>query len=387
MMSKLRSKWGAAPWQRPLSLALDSTASSATLSTTPDVVIVGGGLTGVSTAYYLAKMGIRAVLFEAGLIADGASGRTGGLVLEGTAVGVLDRVDECVPRLKRLVDKEELDCDLVLPGCWEIEHREAARKRMLPWSDDGRPVCIARTVSGGVVQPAALTMGIAQAAMRRGAIIREQSPVTEIIPGPELSLKVSGQRFRPGHLVIATNAWINATLPGTPPLHSSLTFACATEPLDAASLTAIGLGDGVPLYTSDMPYLWGRTIRDGRVIFGAGLVFGDPPELEATDVREGSSGAVLDRLQKRVRGLHPALRNTRFEAAWAGPIAFADNSIPLLGPHPANPRVLVSGGYAGHGVALSVRAGKLLALAIGKNRSLPKWGSLSRKVPRGTGGR
>lgn len=387
MMSKLRSKWGAAPWQRPLSLALDSTAPSATLPTTPDVAIVGGGLTGFSTAYYLAKMGIRGVLFEAGLIADGASGRTGGLVLEGTAVGNLDRVEVCVPRLKRLVDKEEIDCDLVLPGCWEIEHRDGARKRMLPWSDDGRPVSIARTVSGGVVQPAALTMGIAQAAMRRGAIIREQSPVTRITPGPELSLEVSGQRIRPKHLVIATNAWINATLPETPPLHSSLTFACTTEPLDGDSLAAIGLDEGVPFYTDDMPYLWGRTIRDGRVIFGAGLVFGEPPELEATDVREGASGAVLDRLQKRVRGLHPALRKVRFDAAWAGPIAFAEDSIPLLGLHPANPRVLVSGGYAGHGVALSVRAGKLLAQAIGKNRSLPKWGSLSRKVLRGTGGR
>jgi len=350
-------------------------------------VIVGGGLTGGSAAYHLAKMGIRAVLFESGLIADGASGRTGGLVLEGTAAGILDSVDACVPGLKRLVDEVEIDCELVLPGCWEIEHRLAAPTRMLPWSDDGRPVAIVRTVSGGVVQPAALTIGIAQAAARLGAIICEQSPVTRISPGPELSLEVGGQRIRPGHIVVATNAWINAMLFDITSLHSSLTFACATEPLDAASLAAIGLAEGVPFYTSDLPYLWGRTMRDGRVIFGAGLVFGEPPELEETDVREGSSGAVLDRLQKRVRGLHPALRETRFDAAWAGPIAFAEDSIPLLGPHPVNPRVLVSGGYAGHGVALSVRAGELLALAIAKNLPLPKWGSLSRRVPRGTSGR
>jgi len=378
MMTKLRSQWGAAPWQRLSSFAVDDTVSPAAPSTTPDVAIVGGGLTGASAAYHLAKMGIPGVLFEAGLIGDGASGRTGGLVLEGTAAGILDQVDACVPGLKRLVDEEGIDCDLVLPGCWELEHRKVARARLLPWSDDGRPVGIARTVSGGVVQPAALNIRIAQAAVRLGAIIREQSPARRIVFGPELSLEISNQRIRPGHIVVATNAWINATLPDVPPLHSSLTFACATAPLDGPALAAIGLGESVPFYTSDLPYLWGRTIRDGRVIFGAGLVFGKPAELEDTDVREGSASAVLDRLQKRVRGLDPALRDVRFEAAWAGPIAFAENSIPLLGPHPANPRVLVAGGYAGHGVALSVRAGELLALAIGKNLPLPKWGSLSR---------
>jgi glycine/D-amino acid oxidase-like deaminating enzyme len=99
-MAKLRAQWGTSPWQRPSIFAFDNAASAA-----PDVAIVGGGLTGVSTAYYLAKMGIRAVLFEAALIGDGASGRTGGLVLEGTAAGILDQVDACVPGLKRLVDE------------------------------------------------------------------------------------------------------------------------------------------------------------------------------------------------------------------------------------------------------------------------------------------
>ena len=149
MMSKLRTKWGAAPWQRSFPVAVDHCASPSAHSTTPDVVIVSGGLTGASSAYHLARMGIRAVLFEAGLIGDGASGRTGGLVLEGTAAGILDQVDACVPGLRRLVDEAEIDCDLVLPGCWEIEHRKLAPARMLPWSDAGQPVGIARTVSGG----------------------------------------------------------------------------------------------------------------------------------------------------------------------------------------------------------------------------------------------
>ncbi len=374
-MKTARFQWGEPPWPRGTDLAFTPNVST---SGNPDVAIIGGGLTGTSTALHLARRGIRAVVYEAGLVADGASGRTGGLVLEGTAVGPLDEVDTCVAGLERLVAEERIDCDLRLPGCWEIEHHTAAPEKMLPWTDAGRPVCIVKNVAGGVVQPAALTLGLARAAIRAGAIIREHARVTRISFEPELALEVGGERLTPGHIVIATNAWINATLPDTPPLSSSLTFACATEPLDASTLKAIGLDQGVPFYTTDMPYLWGRTIADGRVIFGAGLVFGQPDDLENADVREGESRAVLERVQRRVRDLHPRLAELQFSAAWGGPIAFSDDAVPLLGAHPRHPRVIVSGGYAGHGVALSVRAGQLLARAIAENHPLPKWGSLTR---------
>ncbi len=318
------------------------------------------------------------MVYEAGLIADGASGRTGGLVLEGTATGPLDEVSTCVAGLERIVAEERIDCDLFLPGCWEIEHHSAAPDKMLPWTDAGSPVCIVKNVAGGVVQPAALTMGLARAALRVGASIREHAAVTKISFAPELAIEVGGERITPGHVVIATNAWINATLPDTPPLSSCLTFACATEPLDASTLEAIGLAKGIPFYTTDMPYLWGRTIPDGRVIFGAGLMFGTPADLENADVLEGESRAVLERMRRRVRALHPKLAEVQFSAAWGGPIAFGKDAIPLLGVHPRHPRVMVSGGYAGHGVALSVRAGELLARTIAEDRPLPKWGSLAR---------
>ena len=352
--------------------------ANASISGNPEVAIIGAGLTGTSAALHLARRGIKAVVYEAGSVADGASGRTGGLVLESTAAGPLDQVNDCVAGLARLVAEEHIDCDLTLPGCLEIEHHIAAPEKMLPWTDAGRPVCIAKQVAGGAVQPAALTTGIARAAVRAGAVIREHALVTRILLQPELAFEVGVERITPRYLVIATNAWINATIPDSPALRSSLTFACATEPLDASAIAAIGLGKGIPFYTSDMPYLWGRTIADGRVIFGSGLVFGAPADLETTDVHMGESGAVLERLQRRVRGLHPMLAEVQFSAAWGGPIAFGDDAVPLLGTHPKHSRVMASGGYAGHGVALGVRAGELLALAVAENHPLPAWGSLTR---------
>jgi gamma-glutamylputrescine oxidase len=374
-MKTARFHWGEPPWPRGSDLPLNSNLPT---PTNPDVAIIGAGLTGTSTALHLARRGIRSVVYEAGQVADGASGRTGGLVLESTAAGPRDEVNTCVSGLERIVAEERIDCNLVLPGCWEIEHHEAPSEKMLPWSDAGQPVCITKNVTGGVVQPMALTMGLARAAIRSGAIIREHSRVTRISFEPEMAIEIGGERITPGHIVIATNAWINALLPDAPPLSSCLTFACATAPLDRAALAAIGLERGIPFYTTDMPYLWGRTNSDGRVIFGAGLVFGEPDNLESVDVREGESHAVLERMQQRVRGLHPRLAQVPFSAAWGGPIAFGAGAIPLLGAHPLHHRVMVSGGYAGHGVALSVRAGELLALAIAEKRPLPKWGSLIR---------
>jgi gamma-glutamylputrescine oxidase len=375
MMQESRSQWGTPPWRRVASVGM--TMPDAKVST-PDVAIVGGGLTGVSTAYHLAKMGVHAAVFEAELVGDGASGRTGGLVLEGTAAGILDQVNTCVAGLERLVNDENIDCDLKLPGCWEIEHRKKPGARMLPWSDDGRAVAIARIVPGGVVEPAALTIGIAKSAIKLESLIYERARVSRINTNGELFLEIRNQRIAPKYVVIATNAWIDAKMSRGARLHSSLTFACATESLNDSTLKAVGLGENIPFYTCDTPYLWGRTTSDGRLIFGSGLVFSDPTEIENINIREGSPFQIGERLQKRVRDLHPALFDVRIDTFWGGPIAFTEDSVPLLGVHPDNKHLLVAGAYAGHGVALSVRVGELLALAIAQNQKLPEWGSLAR---------
>jgi gamma-glutamylputrescine oxidase len=365
-------RWGETSWPRGERLLRG-------LQTAPyDVAILGGGLTGTSTAYHLAKRGIRSTIFEAARVGDGASGRTGGIVLEGTAPGVLEEVDSCIAELDALVGEERIDCDLSLPGCWEIEHRASANDRMLPWNDGGRPVCIARTVKGGTVQPAALVGGIARAAVSRGAVILEGRAVQRIAIKPQPMIESDGEIIHPGHIVLALNAWTRALLPNASGVESSLTFACATEPLPPSTLRAIGLDANIPFYTTDGPYLWGRTIADGRVIFGSQLVFGSPAKLEGIDVSTGESGTALETLRKRIRLLHPKLREVKFSASWAGPIAFRDNGVPLLGQHPSSSRVLVAGAYSGHGVALSVRMGQLLARAIAEGAPLPSWGAFAR---------
>jgi len=341
-----------------------------------DVIIIGGGLTGCSAAYHLARLGLRPVLLEADLVASGASGRTGGIVLEGSAAGPLDQANACVPGLAKLVERERIECELRLPGCWEIEHH-AGGERRLPWTDQGKPVSVTGHVPGGTVEPSLLTLGIAKAALQAGAMICQRARVTRIGLKDLLTVELADWKIRADWLLVATNAWIKSLLPD---VHtgSSLTFACATEVLDKNVIEALGLQEGIPFYTVDLPYLWGRTTSEGRVIFGAGLLFDSSDRLEETGLKTRSFTGVVDILKRRVRGLHPALANIHFSHAWAGPIAFTEDHMPILSTAPNQRRVLVAGAYAGHGVAMSVRAGELLALTVARSDPLPEWGAVSR---------
>src|SRR5207247_978904 len=148
--------------------------------------------------------------------------------LEGTATGIRPFADNCVPALRRLVEELGINCELQLPGCWEIEHQPGSGGSALPWSDEGSPIRIARTVAGGTVEPRALLFGLANAAQRCGATIQEHQPVHRIRLH-ELAVELDSGVITAAHVVVAVNAWASELLPGLPRIHSALTYACATE--------------------------------------------------------------------------------------------------------------------------------------------------------------
>jgi glycine/D-amino acid oxidase-like deaminating enzyme len=218
--------------------------------------------------------------------------------------------------------------------------------------------------------------GLADAAHRIGAVIREHTPVREISE-QHTAVRTDEGVIQAAHVIVAVNAWVSALLPRLPLIHSALTYACATEPLTADVLRQIGLGDRMPFYTIDRPYLWGRVAPHGEVVFGAGLTYEASAQLDQSEIGNDAARAVLQGLVDRVRGLNPAMTGVRIARQWAGPIAFTESAIPLIGAYPSKASILVAAAYAGHGVALSVYAGALLARAVLHNDDLPKWGAIA----------
>ncbi len=365
-MSAEPPTWGAPPWR------VGFAPPAAPPPARCDVAVVGGGFTGLSAAYHLARRGVRVALLEATTLGAGASGRTGGIVLEGTAAGPLDGVEHCLDALAGVVEEAAIDCDLQLPGCRELAHRAQPGG----WRDGDTWLAVAGTVPGGTIDPGALVGGLARASAAAGATLHEHAAVRRLDAGAPAILVAGDGVVRADRVVVALNAY-TATLVALP-VHfdTALTLAVCTEPLAPAALAALGLADRVPFYTLDLPYLWGRTLRDGRLILGSGLVMAGDGPITAVTLDGAPARASFAHLLERLPGLHPALAGVALSARWGGPIAFPPARTPVLGPLPGAPRVLVAGGCAGHGIALGVRAGQLVADAVVDGTALPAWGRM-----------
>jgi glycine/D-amino acid oxidase-like deaminating enzyme len=315
---------------------------------------------------------------EAGDLGAGASGRTGGLVLEGTAAGSLDGVEHCLDALAAVVAEAGIACDLELPGCWQVRHTTAPAH--LPrWRDGDAWIGTSGTEPGGTVDPGKLLAGLARAAQAAGAAIHAHTPARSIAPSTAgQRIGVDTGELTADTVVVALNAYATQFLETPLRLRNALTLALSTTAVDAATVSAIGLTDGLPFYTVDLPYLWGRRAPDGRLVFGAGLIFPADGDVHSVDLRHPDGAESMRRLEARVRGLHPALADVAVTHRWGGPIAFRAGGVPIFDRLPDQPSVITYAGCAGHGVALGVRIGQLVAAAIVDGEPLPRWGRLGR---------
>jgi glycine/D-amino acid oxidase-like deaminating enzyme len=409
-MKRQTGNWGETPWVVDFHSRRESSPKRA------DVVIVGGGFTGLTAAAMLKQMAPEktVVLLEAESVGNGGSGRTGGMVLAESAAGDLPGLGDVLKGYRQILTKLHIKADLTLPGVWELARGSrsmdgksvhAMKNSPIEWNDVGTVRAVAK-VPGGAVDPGKVISGLARAAVKAGVQIVDHAAVESIEFGEHLRLRVhrsnrnkSARRtIDAERVLLATNAGSldlgDSLFAGREPAEPKLTFALATTPISRRQLASIGMNSKRPFYTVDLPYLWGRMLPDGRLIFGSGLVPGfgeslriespkkkaakfDPRKLwkglEKIDVRKGEAAQRLASLEHRVRGLHPALAKIRVTHRWGGPILLTNGFMPVFRKHPKSDRVVVAGGYSGHGVALSVYLGNWAADYLLGRRDLPNW--------------
>lgn len=402
-MSRQTHPWGTPPWK------VDFRPSAHALPEHVDVAVVGGGFTGLSAAAWLRKLAPdRSVaVLESSSLGEGASGRTGGLVLADTAAGPLPGLGDVLAGYQEMLRALGVKAGLELPGVFEIGRSGLAAARSGPagndspihWSDSGE-LKVVREVPGGAVDPGRTVGGLGRAAEKLGAQIFENTLVEGMEFTRPLRLfirrkirgRVQRKEIRADQVLLATNALSLELLDLRAAAQAKLTLALATAPLPAAQLEAIGLSSRRPFYTVDLPYLWGRLLESNGIVFGAGLVpapssiaslFGDSsrnrkrkvdtPNLYRFHVQKGEAAESFQWLEARVHHLHPALKSVRITDRWAGPILFTEGMRPIFQRHPRSKNAMILAGYNGHGVALSVYLGKWAAETLLGQRSLPHW--------------
>jgi glycine/D-amino acid oxidase-like deaminating enzyme len=329
-----------------------------------EVVVIGGGVTGCSCALTLAERGVRVRLYEAREIAGGASGRNGGFALRGAAAPYdevrRDLGDERARRLMELTERaldrmEELAGDAFrrlgsLRLAFDAGEREALRREHDALRDHGFAVewvdeleaPLDRLYLGailhprdGALHPARWVRRLAAHAVNAGAEIREGERVTI-------------EELDADAIVVACDGFIPQLLPELS-VRATRGQVLATEPLRERLYDRPHYARGGYDYWQQLP--------DGRLVIGGNrdVSLGT----EDTDVEETTSliQERLEALVEQLAGYRPKVTDR-----WSGIWGATPDLAPLVGE--VREGVWVAGGYSGHGNALGLACGDLVARAI-----------------------
>jgi glycine/D-amino acid oxidase-like deaminating enzyme len=373
-----------------------------------DVAIVGGGYTGLWTAYSLrqADPTLRVVVLEADRIGAGASGRNGGwcsaLMPVTASRDMQAAMYETVREIERVVDTEGIDCGFERGGYVQLARNPAQLKRVradvagthaLGFSDaDHRVLEPAETANllrasrvlgasftphCAAIHPLRLVRGLADAVERHGATVYEQTRVTAFEPGV---VTTDSGTVRAEVVVRATEAG-TVRLPGhrrdVLPVYSLM---IATEPLPDHVWQTIGLADRPTFNDARHLIIYGQRTDDSRLAFGgrgAPYHFGS-----RTDARFEQHAPTHHGLRDILVDLFPVLSDVRITHRWGGALAIPRDWHASVGFDRAT-GVAWAGGYIGDGVATTNLAGRTLAdLILRRETALTRLPWVGHRSPR-----
>ena len=352
-----------------------------------DICIIGGGLTGISSAINLSKKGYSVILCEARKIGWGASGRNGGQLGIGMRkdqftiekkLGLKHAKElwslglEAVEDFKNLIKENEIDCHLVngvmSTACFEkdideykfeIEHMaknydfegyQFFNKEKIREEINSKMYLAGLLNSGSYhLNPLKLTLGLAKVAQKNNVKIFENTPIEKIREEGD-SVRVISKKglIRANQVVVACNGYLDSILGSKKnkfmPINN---YVVATEPLGEKRARQI-IKNNYAVCDTRFIIDYYRFSEDWRMIFGGGETFTSNFVKNATSF-----------VSKRMIKVFPQLQNVKIDYSWGGTLAITVNRLPHFGTL-MNNKVSYAFGYSGHGLALSVLAGKLI---------------------------
>jgi glycine/D-amino acid oxidase-like deaminating enzyme len=361
-----------------------------TESATFDVVIIGAGYTGLSTALHLAERGVRVCVLDAVEPGWGASGRNGGQVIPGlkydpdelvrrygeTAGNALvEIVGGAADTVFDLIHRYGIDCAALRHGWIQPAHSaamlETVVRRARQWEARGASVSVldAKAVSqrvgtdafvggwvdhrAGSIQPLSYARGLARVAVGLGVTVHGGTLATSLVHEGTMwrVATARGPVVTASRVVLATNGY---TGPLWPKLERTViaanSFIVATRPL-APTVTDSILSGGEVASDSRRLLLYFRRDPQGRLLMGGRGPFSEP-----------RSASDWSHLERSVQLLFPQLKGIEYEYRWAGRIAITADFLPHV--HEPAPGLTIALGYNGRGIAMATTLGKHLAARL-----------------------
>ena len=370
-----------------------------------DCLIIGGGIAGVSTAYYLAEYGDRVTLLERGEIASEASGVNAGQI-GALGWGHMPNLQSYLTMgsmelFKALQLDHGYDIAFRQSGALQVIQTEAQYAFMRDWvlalQADGYQVELlsmreARSIEPeinpallgvmymplrGQADPKVATQAFAQAAERHGAHIRTGHAVTGIEVGSDGSYRIETphETFVAGKLVLAAGAWcspMGERLGLRIPIVPIRGQMWDTEPLPPRAFQTFSSAESTMAWHTDSGcdaetppelthrqgqrltrHIYGRQTREGEIRFGGDremLGYDQTPDPAGIEINYGHAKELL-----------PFLQTIPIRRTWAGTMPFSLDGAPIIGDIPLLPHLYIVSGLASSGFGRGPMAGKLLA--------------------------
>ncbi|MBX9336231.1 FAD-binding oxidoreductase, partial [Serratia marcescens] len=354
-----------------------------------DVVIIGGGFSGINTALELAERGITNIaILEGRYLGYGGTGRNGGQVMAGIGHD-LEKIKrhvgpaglETIFKISNLgagiirerIKKYDIDADFCF-GYGYLGSNARQEKTLRGWLKEFKAVapqeeielytgaevkqvvgsdaytCALKHMGGGHVHSLNLLLGEAKALSGYGVKIFENSSVLNVEYGPRITVRTAMGSVRANKMLWACNGFLNGMEPQIyRKTINTYAFQLATEPLSDDLIRQISPIRGA--YSDIRPVIdYYRVTNENRLLFGSAtrLIEYFPSDLKAWN-------------RNLMLKVFPYLKDVKIDLAWGGPLCCSANLFPQIGTLPDRDNVFYVQGYSGFGVTPSHIVCKVLA--------------------------